>query len=764
MSDGSLPLGDLGAAVEGAAEALAADLAAGTTFNGLQAGGAGADGTLFPNPLALSGSTSLALGSTNLALGASGSYQVFALTGGFQDPDKIVSPQPGFAWLKHELDAKVSASGSGGTGSVTVGLDVGATARLLDYRRHPATDKVAEDVLAEIAKPRLPHRMSDLREMAAGDSVGLVASGTLAFSAVFTYADLLPGTVSILDQQLGIAGAAAFEISTGAKVEVDFSADDELSLIFSRGTARDFSIDVKKVETTSLGATATLGVTAKLKNSTQLATLIQSYLIARLGTPYQEIQSLLGKLATATDVSQLSPAEQQLLQAIVTKLNLGDVQAQFDAVRTKVLALPNYLQTELEPKLAVQLQFAFTASYTRIKTDQTLVSFEASDAALEKLLPSLVVGDLRPVTAALTGSGNSDLLLHNYLSSQQITTQRSFGFSLSIGGWAAMGKETTTVSESAQKNIAQQVRWSFDGTSIYQSKWGQASESYGFELTTAMQDFAPQPTAGNVTLGANLSWTWEDKLAPALQSRILDLANIWRVLDIADRDKQVGALAPLANQSVHAELALTLGDPGVRRLPYVPKPTLQSAWINAMAESLPRLLAPEFSSVVDIRQRSKIYRGVAAWTFGQTTSAELGVSPSYAKAVPALSTLDEIHLRQIDLPSGSSQDSNWTVYSLDTLWNPEKAAMWHLYQRINGSLLRLQNFLEGKANYQAIAGVFSDLETVAAEEYLARLLGSLISQVLGGAVGLVSGTLTVAPTSGTANAIVFAGTNNPVMA
>src|SRR5882757_6556846 len=113
MSDGAVPLGDLGVAVEGAAKALGVDLTAATTFGELPSGGAGSDGGLFKKPLALSGSTSLPLGSTTLSLGAAGSYQVFALTGGFEDPDQIVSPETGFAWLKHELDAKVSASGSG---------------------------------------------------------------------------------------------------------------------------------------------------------------------------------------------------------------------------------------------------------------------------------------------------------------------------------------------------------------------------------------------------------------------------------------------------------------------------------------------------------------------------------------------------------------------------------------------------------------------------------------------------------------------------
>jgi len=264
MSSGdSTRLGDLGVAVEGAAQALAGAFAADTTFAGLPPRGPGPDGGLFPKPLGLSGSDAVAPGPASLTFGESASYQVFSLSGEFVDSDRIVSPHPGAAWSKHELEVEVTATGGGGAGSVSLGLDAGVKARLLDYRRHAMADRVAEAVVREIAQPRLPHRIAHLEAMAAGDAVAIVASGRLAFRAKFTYADLVPATAAILDAKLGVAGASAFEVSTGAAVEVDFSASDEFRLVFTRGGTLAFAVDVRKAGTTRLGAGADFGVTAR---------------------------------------------------------------------------------------------------------------------------------------------------------------------------------------------------------------------------------------------------------------------------------------------------------------------------------------------------------------------------------------------------------------------------------------------------------------------------------------------------------------------
>jgi hypothetical protein len=762
MSDGSTQLGDLKVEVEGAAKALGQELAQGTTFAGLATGGAGSDGDLFPKALDLSGTDTLPLGGTSLALGGSAAYQVYALTGSFTDPDGIESPQPAgapdgaAAWLKHELKTTVTASGSGSVSGGSVGLDAGKTARLLDYRRHAPTDLVAPAVLAEIAKPRLPNRIADLQAMAAGDAVAFVVAGSFAFRASFTYSDLLPATVSSLDKALGVVGAAAFTVTVGGTVEADLSANDALRLVFTRGTALDLAVDLKKAKASNLSGSASLGAKASFTNPAQLAKLVESYLAGRLEVAYPNFQSLLAKLNTATDVSQLSATEQKLLQAIVTKLNLGDVVTQFTAIKTKLEALPGDLQKKLETVLSQQLSLTFSLSYSRVKTEETLASFEAKAASLAPFLHPLLTGDMRGIAAKIA-AGDPGFVCKNYLFSRQITQQLSFGVNLSFGPWVAKGQTTTTFSESQQENVARELRLSFDGEETYASQWGDQNESYGFALTAAMPGFAAKPAGKDFTFGAGLHWAWEQSLTPTLRDRILDLGNVWGVFPPDANASQASALAGLLGKTVRAEISLTLSDAAVRALANVPDAQYQAAWVRAMAASLPRVALPNTSFKVDLRQRLALYPGAAAAAFGQKDAATLTAVPAYGSVQPPLSAADLHQLRQVDLPSGTSLDNNATVYSLPALWRPESSTvnMFHSYQRALGAFRRLGSFLAGNASYQVIQGVFTDLASLAGQQYLARLLGALFSQVLS-QTAPATGALTVTPKDG-GDAIVITG-------
>jgi hypothetical protein len=433
---------------------------------------------------------------------------------------------------------------------------------------------------------------------------------------------------------------------------------------------------------------------------------------------------------------------------------LGDPLAKLEDVKAKVLALPADLQKDLVKALSQQLAVAFTVSYSRVGTDETLVSFEATASSLAPFLNALLIGDVSSVSVPLA-SGAPGFVLNNYLSTHQVTRQLSFGVSLAIGSWAATGTTTSTVTKVRQQNIAHQLRLSFDGRIAYQSKWGKEGESYSFELTAAMPGFASQPA--EVTFGASLGWMWDQKLSPALQAKILDLANVWGVFPSASNASQAAALAACAGQEVHAELVLTLGDAGVRRLPAIHDPQSKAAWIQAMAQALPRVALPSSSFAVDIGQRTAIYQAVAAWVFSQTSGAELARGPAYSRAEPPLAPADEHRLRAIDLPSGASLDDNATVYSLPALWSPTSSTVnpWHLWQRVVGAFSKLGTYLDGDAGFDVIEKVFLELSGIAGQEYLARLLGSLFARVLASA-GLVSGALTVTPAGG-GQAIVMTG-------
>src|SRR5262249_40078311 len=172
-------------------------------------------------------------------------------------------------------------------------------------------------------------------------------------------------------------------------------------------------------------------------------------------------------------------------------------------IRTKLIALPNDLQTKLVTVLSAQLGLAFSLSYSRVKTGGTLASFEAKAASLSPFLDRLLTRDMTGIAEEMA-AGDPGFLCKSYLRSKEITQTLSFGVDLSFGKWVAAGLTTTQFDESQQQNLDGELRLSFDGEETYTSQWGDTKESYGFSLNAAMQGFAAQPAAGDFTFGLGL--------------------------------------------------------------------------------------------------------------------------------------------------------------------------------------------------------------------------------------------------------------------
>jgi hypothetical protein len=748
-------LGDLKVAIEDAAEELAEAFAAGTTFATLPADRLGPAAELVPKPLGLSGSDSLAAGPATLTLGAAGSYHISALTGTFTDADAIVTPAGGAAWLKQELDAQVSAQVSATASGIDFGLKANTEARLLDYRKFAATAAVAPAVLDDITRPRWPTSIKDLMMMAPGDAVAFVVTGNLAFSATYNYSELLSASIAALDNVLKVAGASAFTIAVGGSVAVDFGASDSFRIVFTRGTKLDLAVEVKKEESTNLAVNANLGLTAKLSNPQQLASLVVSYLEGRLGTPYQDYKALVARLQAVADMSGLSADEKAAVGKIVGILGWQSKLTQFQTLVADLAALPGKLQTDLQDALAKTLTATFTIGYSRVATGETLISFEATQTGLDPLLPALLAGNLSTVAARLAAQ-DPQLVLVNYLSTTVVTSTFSFGLSLAVGSWKLSSQTTITCKTSEQTNLPQQqLRVAYDSQQRFVSTLGKAGETFGMEIAAAMAGFAKPPSGASFAFSLSLGWTWDQDLTAGLTQELFDLANVWRVADPSATAALGASLAPLEGKRVHAEISLTVGDAGVRRLAIVPEPQYLAAWTQAMAEALPPVLFGNTLLRADIRQRAFLYLQTAQAAFDQHAPSQLGSFPDYSKAHPPLSAADADALRNVDRGQGPG---NTVVYSLDNLWNPDTATVnpWQIYQRSVGRLRRLGAFLAGTAGYEDLPGIFTDIQIAISQDYTARLFGSLLGQVLGGPVGLISGSLTVTPTAG-GSAVVIGG-------
>src|SRR6202035_2656615 len=436
-----------------------------------------------------------------------------------------------------------------------------------------------------IASARFATDIKSIRALTGGDALAFLVSGKLSMQATFTYADVLAGSVAALDQVLGMTGAAAYKINLGANVAANLTASDDFRLVFTRGTELEIAVEVQKSASSSAAATASLGAQVGFDNTAQLAGLLDSYLIGRLGTRYQDFKGLLGKLSSVSNLTQLDPSEQALAQAIATRLGLAPAQDQLAALKTRLDGAEAKLSAGLLKVASTQIKLVFTAGYTRIASSQAILRFETSADSLAPLLNGLLLGNLTGVTARLV-TGDPAFLLREYMESREVQTGRSFGVALSIGEWAAGSTFTVNEDRKEQKSL-QGVRLSYDGRRTLQSSWNKDRELYAFELAAAMDHYAPAPKGADFAFLINLSWMWNAVLDANLLHTILDLANVWRVVAREEAAGLRTALLPLLGKRVQAELELRVSDAGVRQLVLFPAPTFEAVWVKAMAEALP---------------------------------------------------------------------------------------------------------------------------------------------------------------------------------
>ena len=121
-----------------------------------------------------------------------------------------------------------------------------------------------------------------------------------------------------------------------------------------------------------------------------------------------------------------------------------------------------------------------------------------------------------------------------------------------------------------------------------------------------------------------------------------------------------------------------------------------------------------------------------------------------------LSPGDRIQLENFDF--GRSQLGNFAIYGIKTLWNPGSATVnpWSLFVRFRSALQALGGFIGGSGAYADVAAAFSGIQSLIAQDYQGRILGSIVAQLLTGKPGLLSAACQVKPADGS-QAVVIAG-------
>ncbi|HEX6862244.1 MAG TPA: hypothetical protein VF414_05465, partial [Thermoanaerobaculia bacterium] len=213
-------------------------------------------------PLALNGEADVPLDQTRFTLGGTLGGNARIETAIFNgpadvDPDQILEPTAGRAWLKHTLAAGIQGSTGGQAGGVEFGLQGELGASLLQYRSHRPDEPVVQALVADLQSYRLPFRLEDVRDLTEGEVLVFAVHGRLALHAKLTWADALSAALPSLDERLGVIGVSAIQVNLGASLGVNLALEDDYRLVFRRiaagTTAGATRVELRKTRGRSAG-------------------------------------------------------------------------------------------------------------------------------------------------------------------------------------------------------------------------------------------------------------------------------------------------------------------------------------------------------------------------------------------------------------------------------------------------------------------------------------------------------------------------------
>jgi hypothetical protein len=733
-----LKLGGLEIEVPDAAQKLG-NLAQGQTF--AQAG----DDVRIP-PLALNGETDVPLDETLFTLGGDARLEIAILNGPEQDPDQILEPVAGGAWLKHTLAAGIQGSTGGQVGGVEFGLQGGLGASLLQYRSHRPDEPLVQALVADLRSYLLPFRLQDVRNLKDGEVLAFTVRGKLALHAKLTWADALSAALSSLDERLGVAGVAAIQVDLGASLGVNLALEDDYRLVFRRGTNGTTRVELRKTRGRSAAGALDLGITARVADPAALQGALAAYATGRLGLPWPRVEELMARIDSALRLEDLPAGDRELAEKIGTRLGLSDLREEWQQLKERLDGLPDDLAQRLEQALMIRITAELALEYGRVSTEQAVLACELAADPLARHHHDLLRGNLAGLLDRLAAR-ESGYRLIEYLKTTTITKRFSFGISIGIGRWAASGQDEVVRRWERQAVLRDDhERRSFTGRRTYKAVWGGRTYQYAFGLAGAMERFSAgrTATAGELAYSLSFGWSWQEPLTPRVLDDAFDLANVWKVLAQRENEANRNEVLTRMHGPVLIEVEIKISDAGVRSLLAVPDRDFEEAWIEAMAAALPRVHLPPRTFRTRVGDRVKAYGRAARFAFrGESEIAAIAGRVDYNPDEDRAS-LDQ--LQKID--RGASASGGLPDLSLKVLWTSSTSSTRPAgrCRRAKDALDRLAEAIRRKQEPDQAERTFDAIEDLITRPYEHRLLGRVVASLVAArAPGEIMKTLRVTP-------------------
>jgi hypothetical protein len=251
-----------------------------------------------------------------------------------------------------------------------------------------------------------------------------------------------------------------------------------------------------------------------------------------IGAPLNQVDRILAK-ATLADLSE---AERGIANFLLDRFGLDRAVATLDTIRQRISDIRNRIKDTISDIARAKVALGFAYEYRRMRQDTTVAQCTVTDARLTAHHPDLVRGKFDALFAEAERGENGSKLEH-YLYQTKIKSVRSWGFSLSIGKWIAIGsRDTKTLQRVDRHSASGRIQRAFVGTRGYRET-GDDQDRWSGDLSASMPAYsrAPVPLVSEFEAGVAFSWFEPTrKLDDKTISTWLDHGVLWGAIREGD--------------------------------------------------------------------------------------------------------------------------------------------------------------------------------------------------------------------------------------
>ena len=231
----------------------------------------------FPIALSATGEGKFAVEKTTLDVQIGASASIGLLQGDdesdfFQDLNLTADPSSS-GLVSFGVTGTLSVADNASESDLTFGITRGATLTLTSYHAAVAAETLGDAIKTAIETLTIPHNIDDLKSLPTGAICRLDATGSLKFSASFTYSFL---NDPLATASLGSLPSFAVNATAGATFEgtATHSAEHTLTIAKLPGGVAQVAVSLTKTDDLETSLTVSAGATATIGNQDALAFLL----------------------------------------------------------------------------------------------------------------------------------------------------------------------------------------------------------------------------------------------------------------------------------------------------------------------------------------------------------------------------------------------------------------------------------------------------------------------------------------------------------